>query len=159
VADFSLVQDVVRTIRNLRTEKRVQAGLPIPAILVAGDRLSVLESQRRAISALSHLDTEQLTIVADLKEAPQGAASAAVSGVAVYLPLADLIDVEAETARVQKEMDEVSSHIERLEKLLSSPFAQRAPAAVVDKEREKLATYKETAEKLKEQMAAIKGEQ
>ena len=50
---------------------------------------------------------------------------------------------------------EVESQITRLEELLASPFAERAPAAVVDKERQKLAVYHETAARLREQLAAL----
>ena len=60
--------------------------------------------------------------------------------------------LEAERARLSKELADTQSQIERLEKLLAGDFAGKAPAAVVAKEREKLAAYKETAEKLKAQL-------
>ena len=60
-----------------------------------------------------------------------------------------------ERARLEKDLAEANSQIQRLEKLLSSPFAQKAPAHVVDKEREKLAGFQETAEKIKAQLAAL----
>jgi valyl-tRNA synthetase len=149
---FALVQDVVRIIRNMRTEKKVTPGKKIPAIIAAGDRLGILEGQRGTIAALAHLDPEALQLSARLAEKPPGAASAVVSGVEIYLPLADLIDPEAERARLQKDLIEIEGQIERLEKLLSSNFAEKAPAAVVDKERQKLAAYYETAARLREQM-------
>jgi valyl-tRNA synthetase len=149
---FALVQDVVRIIRNMRTEKKVTPGKKIPAIIAAGDRLGILEGQRGTIAALAHLDPEALQLSARLAEKPPGAASAVVSGVEIYLPLADLVDPEAERARLQKDLIEIEGQIERLEKLLSSNFAEKAPAAVVDKERQKLAAYYETAARLREQM-------
>ena len=57
-----------------------------------------------------------------------------------------------ERARLEKELKETESHIKRLEKLLSSDFANKAPAPVVQKERDKLTGYKETAEKIKAQL-------
>ncbi len=78
-----------------------------------------------------------------------------VSGVEIYLPLADLVDVAAEKDRLHTELAEVESHIERLKNLLASPFAEKAPAAVVDKERQKLATYEETASRLREQLSKL----
>jgi valyl-tRNA synthetase len=63
-----------------------------------------------------------------------------------------MVDLDEERARLQKELAETEAQIARLEKLLASDFANRAPAAVVLKERERLAAYQETAEKLKAQL-------
>jgi valyl-tRNA synthetase len=63
-----------------------------------------------------------------------------------------MVDLAEETARLEKELKEAQSHIDRLEKLLSSDFANKAPAALVQKERDKLAGYRETAEKIKLQL-------
>ena len=70
----------------------------------------------------------------------------------IFLPLAEMVDPAEERARLEKELTEAESHIERLEKLLSSDFANKAPAALVQKERDKLAVYKESAEKIKAQL-------
>jgi valyl-tRNA synthetase len=87
-----------------------------------------------------------------LKEKSEGAAALVVGPVEIYLPLAGMVDLEQERARLEKELAEAESHIARLEKLLSSDFAKKAPEAVVAKEREKLAAFKETAEKIKAQL-------
>ena len=60
--------------------------------------------------------------------------------------------LQKKKSRLEKELKEAQSHIERLEKLLSGDFANKAPAAVVQKERDKLAAYKDTAEKIKAQL-------
>jgi valyl-tRNA synthetase len=75
-----------------------------------------------------------------------------VGPIEIYLPLAGMVDRAEEKARLARELKEAQSHIERLEKLLASDFANKAPAPVVAKEREKLATYKGTAEKIKAQL-------
>jgi valyl-tRNA synthetase len=72
--------------------------------------------------------------------------------VEIFLPLADFVDPAEERARLLKDLAESEMHISRLEKLLSSDFANKAPAGVVQKEREKLAAYKENAEKIKSQL-------
>ncbi|NMC53609.1 MAG: valine--tRNA ligase [Chloroflexi bacterium] len=152
IADFELVMDVIRAIRNLRAEKKVTPGKRIPATICAGERLAALEAQRGSIAYLAYLDAEHLTLTGAVAEAPQGQAALVVSGVEIYLPLAELVNVEEERARLSKELEEAQSQVARLEQLLGSPFAQKAPAAVVEKEREKLAVFKETADKLKEQL-------
>jgi valyl-tRNA synthetase len=152
VAEFTLVQEVVRTIRNLRAEKQVPPGKRIAATILAGDRLPVLQAQVRSLCSLAQLEPEGLTLVAELGEKPQNQVSAVVMGVEIFLPLADLVDPGAERARLERDLAEIESQIARLDKLLSSDFANKAPAAVIEKERQKLATYRETAAKLREQM-------
>jgi len=155
VADFNLVMNVVRAIRNLRAEKKVTPGKRIPATLVAGERTAVMQAQQKSIATLAYLDLQHFHILAQLAEKPQNQVALVVDGIEIFLPLADLVDAEAERARLQKELEDTRAQIKRLEDLLSSPFAQKAPAAVVDKERQKLATYQESATKLEEQLAAL----
>jgi valyl-tRNA synthetase len=63
-----------------------------------------------------------------------------------------LVDSSEERARLLKDLAEVETQIQRLEALLASPFAEKAPAQVVQKERDKLASYLETAQKIKSQI-------
>jgi len=161
VADFSLVMDVVRAVRNLRAEKKVTPGKRLPATIVAGpsegsgDRFGILMSQLRAIAALASLDPYALRLEEGMDEKPQNQVSMVVSGVEIYLPVSELVDVEVERGRLQKELGEIEAQMTRLEGLLSSSFAQKAPPAVVDKERQKLATYRDTVQKLKDQLALL----
>jgi valyl-tRNA synthetase len=152
IADFLLVQDIIRTIRNLRADKKVPAGKKIAAVIAAGEKAALLRDQARSIAALAHLDASQLSLVESLPEKPQGAVSAVISGVEIFLPLSGMVDMDAERERIQKDLADVQSQIERLEKLLSSSFAEKAPAAVVEKERQKLAAFQETAKRLREQV-------
>jgi valyl-tRNA synthetase len=154
VADFELLQEVVRAIRNLRTEKRVPPSRKVPAIVVAGERLSSLQAQQAAIAFLASIEAGQFILVESLTERPQNSVALTVLGIEIYLPLENLVDVEAERARLQKELEETVSQIERLEALLGGPFAGRAPVQVVERERHKLATFQETAASLREQLAA-----
>jgi valyl-tRNA synthetase len=66
--------------------------------------------------------------------------------------LAGLLDLKAERERLEHELAEAQSQITRLEKLLASPFAQKAPPEVVEKERAKLTEYQETAGKILQQL-------
>ena len=155
MADFTLIQDVVRAIRNMRAEKKLNHAQKLSAIFAAGERTTLLESQLECIAHLSKLDQETVQITENLTEPPTDAASAVVQGIAIYLPLAGLIDIDAEKARLEKELAQAQSQINRLKKLLNSPFADKAPANVVENEREKLATFQETADQLTEQLNAI----
>jgi valyl-tRNA synthetase len=155
VADFSVVMDLVRSIRNLRAEKNVKPGRRIPAIISAGDALDTLRSQAGTLAALAHLDKDALQIAASLPGKPQGSIALVVGPIEVYLPLAGLVDVETERLRLSQELSDTEAQVQRLENLLSGSFAEKAPAQIVQKERDKLAAFRETALKLKTQMEAL----
>ncbi len=152
IADFELIQEIVRSIRNLRSEKGVAPSRKIPAMISAGNKLELLESQKSVIASLAGLDPSQVSILQSLTEKPADSAVLVVGSVEIHLPLAGMVDLTEEKSRLEKELKEAESHIERLEKLLSSDFANKAPAALVQKERDKLAGYKDTAEKIKAQL-------
>jgi valyl-tRNA synthetase len=156
VADFNLVQEVIRAIRNLRAEKGVPPSKKIAAVIVAGQKADLLEAQKTSLCSLANLDAATLKIVCALSDKLENQASVVVAGVEVYLPLAELVDPEQEKARLSKELADTLGQIERLDKLLSSDFGNKAPAQVVEKERGRLAAFKETAEKLKQQLDALK---
>jgi valyl-tRNA synthetase len=153
IAEFTLVQEVVRAIRNLRATNKITAGKRIPAVIIAGERLKTLEAQRGTIATLSHLDPAHFSLAAEMSEKPQGI-SQVVLGVEIFLTQSD-VDAGTEITRLQKELDEVNSQIQRLETLLAGSFAQKAPAPVVEKERQKLATYRESAAKLGAQIKGL----
>jgi valyl-tRNA synthetase len=149
---FGLVQELVRSIRNLRAEKNVNPARRLVATLVSAEQQELLTQQSAVIASLAGLDPIQLSVLPDLPQKPEEAAVLVVGPVEAYLPLSGMVDVDAEQARLSKELAEAQSQIERLEKLLGGDFGRKAPPAVVAKEREKLAAYKETAEKLKGQI-------
>jgi valyl-tRNA synthetase len=152
VADFSLLQETVRSIRNLRAEKGVPPSRRIAATFAGGGKSALLQEQVAVVALLAGLDNSQLSILKSLPEKPEGAAALVVGPVEIYLPLAGMVDLEQERARLNRELAEAESHITRLENLLASDFARKAPEAVVAREREKLASYKETAEKIRAQL-------
>lgn len=155
LADFALIQEVVRSIRNLRSEKNVKPGKRIPAILVSSSAVHILRQQATAIATLASLDAGQLYIYETIAAKPQGHIALVVGAVEIFLPLAGLVDADEERARLEKDLAETREQIERLEKLLASSFAEKAPPAIVQKERDKLAAYQETAEKIVAQLSAL----
>ena len=152
VADFELIQEIVRSIRNLRAEKGVAPSKKIAARISAGVKAGLMKEQSKVITSMSSLNEAELMIEESLKDKPKDAMALVIGSVEIYIPLAGMVDLAEEKSRLEKELKEAESHIERLEKLLSSDFANKAPAPVVQKERGKLSGYKETAEKLKAQL-------
>ncbi len=148
IADFTLIQELVRSIRNLRAEKNITPSKKLAANFSAGDKTDLLKEQSAMIAALAGLDFSLLTIQSSLTEKPEDSAAIVAGSIEIYIPLAGMVDVTNDKPRLEKDLKEAQSHIERLEKLLSSDFANKAPSALVAKEVEKLATYKNTAEKI-----------
>ena len=155
VEGFEGLQEIIRAIRNLRAEKNVKAGRKIPALIVAGDQANIIEENSSFLSKLAHLDPENISILETLDEKPEGSISLVVGSIEIYLPLSELIDPEEELARLKKELADANLHIERLGNLLGSAFAEKAPPNVVQNERDKLAAYEETAEKIKSQLSEL----
>jgi valyl-tRNA synthetase len=155
VADFNLIQEIVRAIRNLRSEKNVKPNRRIPAILVSEGALEILQAEEKSIASLSGLDPAELRILAQMESKPDGHVALVVGPVEIYLPLAGLVDVEEERQRLQTDLDSTLAQIQRLQQLLAGPFAQKAPEAVIQKEREKLAGYLETKQKLESQLTLL----
>jgi valyl-tRNA synthetase len=160
--DMGLVIELIRGIRNVRSEYNVQPGKRIAALVAAGARADLLNEQKDVLTQLARLDASQLTIQPtvqppnqDFGELSRAAASVVVGGVTCYLPLAGLVDLDAERARLQKELDEVVALIARSEKQLAGPFAERAPAPVVQRERDKLADLQQRRGQLTERLNAL----
>jgi len=152
IADFELIQEIVRSIRNVRAEKGVAPSKRIAATIASGAKVDLLKEQSKVVASLAGLSESDLIITSLLADKPKDAVALVVGTVEIYLPLAGMVDLAEEKTRLEKELKEAESHIARLEKLLAGDFANKAPAALVQKEREKLAAYKETAEKIKVQL-------
>jgi valyl-tRNA synthetase len=152
VANFSLIQETVRAVRNLRAEKKVSPARRIPATIAAGDKTGLLKDQVAVISSLAGLDPALLSISASLPAKPENSVALVAGPLEIYIPLSGMIDVEEEHKRLGKELAETQIQIDRLEKLLGSDFAGKAPEAVVRKERDRLAAFRETAGKIRSQL-------
>ena len=128
---------IVRAIRSIRSEMNVPPSTRIP-LLVGGDPASV-EAARALSGEISSLARLASTEWLSGTDRPRGTAVAAAGGVELFVPLAGLIDVEAERGRLHKARGKVEKEVDRIKKKLGNEsFLERAPAAVVAKERGKL---------------------
>jgi valyl-tRNA synthetase len=150
------VQELIVGIRNIRSEYKVEPARLVAATVVAGERAALIESQRALMTRLARVAGEQLAIVERIDERPKTAATVVIGDVEVFLPLAGLIDLEAERARLRKELDATEQDAQRREaRLGNAGFVDKAPPAVVQRERDGLATVKATAERLRERLAQL----
>ncbi|MBI5877169.1 MAG: valine--tRNA ligase [Chloroflexi bacterium] len=151
---MALVIDIVRSIRNARTDYKLDPNRKIGATIVVGDLHNELVPYAEMIARLGGLDDEKLYIEATLPEKPAKSLALVVRGAEVFLALDELVDVNKERERLEKEIKQAEADIFKTEKLLSGDFAGRAPAAVVEKERAKLVDTRDRREKL---LARLKG--
>ncbi|MDD2522446.1 MAG: valine--tRNA ligase [Anaerolineaceae bacterium] len=150
IKDFELVQGIVRAIRNLRSEYKVDQNKPLEAVFISQNhKADFLRKQKNLLIDLAGLKEDGVLVIDNWLDKGKFTALV-VEDIEIYLNLEGDSSVDRE--RMERELNEAESHVARLEKLLSSPFAQKAPANVVAAEREKLAGYKSSVEKLKERL-------
>jgi valyl-tRNA synthetase len=150
--DFLHIMDIVRAIRNGRAENKVELNRKIAATIVAGEKEPLISSQRDVIARLANLEPTQFRVFATLPEKPQQAVTIVVGTTEIYLPLAGMVDAEVECERLKKESEVLKKRIANKESLLGSDFVNKAPAAVVEKERTQLAEAKDTLAKILERL-------
>ncbi len=154
--DFARVMEIVRAIRNARAEFNVEPGKKIPALIAAGAATALLVAQRDVIALLGRLDPAAFQIEKRASK-PAQAVALVIGKVQVYLPLAGLIDIEKEKARLAKELTQLQGNIARAENQLAGDFGKKAPKEVVQKMRDTLAANQDRATKLDAQLAELEG--
>jgi len=154
---MAILMEVIRTIRNIRSEYNVEPAKWISATVVAGDNYALLQRHREVIVKLARLDDQAFNLVTQLETKPtQSAAQVIGSGLEIYLPLAGMIDLTAERTRLNKEIANLEKRIlSGQAKLSNESFVSKAPAAVVAKERETLADMALQVEKLQAQLGQL----
>lgn len=150
--DFELVKEVIAAIRNARSENRIEPSKKVKAVIYAGEKLSLLQGQEAIIKGL-RTGIDELEIKQGGEKIDK-AVFVAVGKVEVYLIGA--LDEAKEKERISKEVENLEKVIAGVKnKLDNKEFVDRAPAAVVAKEKEKLVTWQAEAEKLKTQLDSL----
>ena len=136
---FATVQSVVTAVRQVRAQYNVPPSQDVRAVVLAADAetAAALDGARDYVERLAGLS--DLAVGADLPT-PTASAAVVVEGHTVYVPLAGMIDLDQERARLRKEIDGKTGFLAGVErKLQNESFTSRAPQAVVEKERQKAA--------------------
>jgi len=155
-AAMTAIMEVIKVTRNLRAELGTPPGKKSALLLRVRDAAlaDVFAAHTDYFHALA--SASEVIFLAEDAPDPENVVTGALAGAAVYLPLAGLIDVEKETARLTKERDNLEKEIARLSgKLANAGFTSKAPAAVVAAEREKLAGYEEKIGLIRSRLADL----
>ncbi|EGQ8015072.1 valine--tRNA ligase [Vibrio cholerae] len=153
--DIEWVKAFITSIRNLRAEYDINPGKPLEVMLKAANEQDAarIEANKPVLVSLAKL--ESIRVLVD-GEATPACATALVGKSELMIPMAGLIDKDAELDRLAKEIAKTQGEIARIEgKLGNEGFVAKAPEAVITKEREKLAGYQEALVKLEQQKATI----
>jgi valyl-tRNA synthetase len=154
--EMAMVIELIRAIRAVRTDYKVEPARRIAAQVAGGASTEMLAANRELLVSLARLDGEQLAIVA-ATEVPAQSAPVVVGDVVAYLPLAGMVDLAAERARLEKEITALEGRIRASEGKLAGPFAERAPAEVVQRERDNLAAMRVELAQVREQREVLGG--
>jgi valyl-tRNA synthetase len=154
--EMAFVQSVIESVRNIRGEMGIAPSKEIALMMKLSPSRSVerLRAYEGYLQRLARVNT--LSILSDGAR-PKLAASAVVQGEELFVPLEGLIDIEVEKARLQKEIDRVTGLLRGIRgKLGNESFVAKAPREVVEKEREKQATFETNLEKLMKNYDALR---
>jgi valyl-tRNA synthetase len=153
--DLEWMKTFVSGVRRIRSEMDIPPGKPLTLLLQnATDHDKQLYQENQVfIETLAKIEgSEWLT---EKDDAPESA-TALVGEMKILIPLAGLIDKDAELARLAKEISKIQANVDKTTaKLVNKNFVDKAPAAVVEKERERLAEMTRSIEQLKEQAEKI----
>ena len=155
-ADIEWLKGVIVGIRNIRGEMNIPPGKALDVLLANGDARDKtrLEDNAQFLKKLAKLDG--IHWLAAGEQAPV-AATALVGDLEILVPMAGLIDKDAELARLERETNKLEKDLARIQgKLNNKAFVDKAPAEVVEKEREKMQMQQQALEKLKEQAQRIR---
>ena len=155
VAEMAWVKEFVLGIRKIRSGMNIKPSKQLQVLLQNGSEQDALRLQnnRHYIESLARVDS--ITWL-ETDDAPESA-TALVGEMKVLIPMAGLIDKDAELARLNKELNKKRADLNRIQtKLSKSSFVDKAPAAIVDKERSKAADAQIAVAKLEEQIQRIK---
>jgi len=154
-ADIEWLKGVIVGVRNIRGEMNIPPGKALTVILRNAGESDKSKLERNAASLKKLARLEDIRPLAEGEEAPI-AATALVDQLEILVPMADLIDKDAELQRLAKEIEKLEKDLQRIEGKLGNPaFVDKAPEPVVAKEREKLRAQQQTLAKLREQKQRI----
>jgi valyl-tRNA synthetase len=155
LAELDWVKTFIMGVRQIRSEMDIKPGKTLPLICHKGDALDQqrITANRSLLESLAKL--ESITWLDEDSKAPESAISL-VGDMQLLIPLAGLIDKQAELARLQKNIDKLEQDAQRIKSKLSNEnFVSRAPENVVGKEREKLAEAESALGSLRKQAERI----
>ncbi len=147
---------IIKTVRNIRAEVNTPMSKKINMLIEAESDAIVKELEKEREYLERFCNTDELTIATHIDN-KEKAMTAVITGAEVFLPLEGLIDFDKEIARLKKELDKWTKEVERVQKKLSNQgFVAKAPATVVEEEKQKEIDYLDKQAKVKARLEELK---
>jgi valyl-tRNA synthetase len=155
VDDIEWVKQFILGIRQIRGEMDISPGKFLPVLLQNASDVDQRRADAHALLIQRVGRVESITVLADDSEAP-AAATALLGDLRLLVPMKGVIDVDAERARLEKQMDKARADLKRTTgKLANEKFVNNAPTDVVTQERERAAEFEKTITQLTEQLVKL----
>ena len=152
--DIELIKEIIKGMRNLRTSLNVAPSKKVNMIFVT-EKDDIIEEGKSFLEKLA--GAESIKIQREKDNIPNNAVSLAVPGIEIYIPFEELVDIEKEIERLEKEKLSYQNEINRVEKMLSNEgFMSKAPAQKVEEEKAKKEKYIELLAKTEERLNSLK---
>lgn len=156
VREMELLMELIRAVRNIRAEVNVPMSKKIELMIKPKSEAEAAILSRNEEFVSRFCGTSKLAIDLSLN-APDKAMTAVVTGAELYFPLAGLIDISQEIARLEKEIQTLNAEVERVEKKLANEgFVAKAPAKVIEEEKAKMADYAEKRSVVQARLAELR---
>ena len=151
------VMEAIKSIRNIRAEMNVVPSRKAKVIIVTSNK----EAAAAMLEGRSYFEklasASEVVVQNEKKDIPEGAVSVLAGGAEIFLPLEDLVDMEKEIERLNKEKENLEKELQRVRgKLSNQGFVAKAPQKVIDEEKAKEAKYQEMMDKVTERLNSIK---
>lgn len=157
VKEMNLLMEAIRAVRNIRAEVNVSPGKKVELLVKPTGQAEAGILQRNDAYLRRFCNTSSLTLDSALTP-PDKAMTAIVTGAELYLPLAGLIDIGQEIARLEKELASLNAEVERVDKKLANAgYVSKAPAHVVEQERAKGQDYRDKRNKVLARIEELRG--
>lgn len=153
---MEVLMELIRSVRNIRAEVNTPLSKPITLLIKTKDQ-TVEDFLKENTAYVERFCNPETLVISQQVEAPELSMSAVITGAEIFLPLEDLINLDEEIARLEKELEKWTQEVERVQKKLANErFVANAPDAVVEGERAKETDYLEKQQAVKERIATLK---
>ncbi|ALV20826.1 MULTISPECIES: valine--tRNA ligase [Carnobacterium] len=155
---MDILMELIRSVRNIRSEVNTPLSKPIELMIKTNDETAE-QFLKENVSYIERFCNPEVLTISSNVEAPETAMSAVITGAEIYLPLAGLINLEEEIARLEKELVKWDKEVKRVKgKLSNAKFVDNAPEAVVAAEKTKEAEYLEKHAIVSERIGVLKAQ-
>jgi valyl-tRNA synthetase len=155
IEEINWLMAFILGVRRIRGEMNIAPGKPLPILLQDGSDLDQKNLDKHSVYLQKLGRLESITWLKEHDSVPESA-TALVGGMKILIPMAGLIDKEAELARLEKEIQRIKKDLPRIEGKLNNPnFVDKAPQAVIDKEKDKLKALQVSLQNLQQQFEKI----